>query len=94
MMSTRGAVVSAFERYGASCGLLLVPAIAWNVALAARLPAAFAPAEFWHEIPAGLARVENLLRLIVFAVPFLMPLEVTAPRQRRPLLLYVGGTAV
>ena len=84
--------LAAVQRYALSCGLLLVPAALWNIALTARLPPAFSPAEFWREIPASLAFAENGLRVAVFALPFFMPLDITAPDSRRALLVYCGGT--
>lgn len=81
-------------RFATSCGLLLIPAIAWNVALVDQLPPAFARAVFWYDIPSSLAAIENVARTFVFALPFFMPLEVTAPIQRRGLLLFTPGTLI
>lgn len=82
------------KRYTLSCGLLLIPAILWNVALAHRLPPSFQPAVFWADIPAALALAENALRVLVFALPFAMPLQLTTPASRRALLVFMGGTLV
>lgn len=81
-------------RYLYSCGLLLLPAMLWNVAFIDRLPPAIAGAEFWRDIPVPLALAENSLRLIVFALPFAMPLELSTPLHRRGLLVFVLGTLV
>jgi hypothetical protein len=80
--------------YLSSCGLLLVPALVWNVALASYLPAAFAPSEFWRDIPAPLGFVENLFRTLVFVLPFLMPLDLSTPTSRRALLWFAFGTLI
>ena len=84
----------AFRRYAMNCGLLLVPAMVWNVALAEQLPPAFSRGEFWREIPPLLAFAENTLRIVVFALPFFMPLDIAAPASRHALLIYASGTLV
>lgn len=84
----------ALRRYACSCGLLLVPALVWNLAFAGQLPPAFSPELFWRDIPQGLALAENGLRLAVFALPFFMPLQLASPAGRRGLLIYAAGTAI
>ena len=84
----------AFLRFATSCGLLLIPAFAWNIALAHRLPPAFSEASFWYDIPVLLTAVENVSRTVLVALPFLMPLEVTTPEQRRGLFLFTAGTLI
>ncbi|MFV8754926.1 hypothetical protein ACNOYE_30630 [Nannocystaceae bacterium ST9] len=48
---------------------LIVPVMVWNVALAKRLPPAFAKQVFWADIPRTIAIPENLLRVALFALP-------------------------
>ncbi|HRC87494.1 MAG TPA: hypothetical protein PK413_17995 [Thermoanaerobaculia bacterium] len=86
--------LASVQHYAFSCGLLLVPASLWNLALTRRLPPAFSQAGTEREIPALLVFAENALRFGVFALPFFMPLEVSAPASRRALLLYAVGTLV
>ncbi len=81
-------------RYLQSCGLLLLPALLWNVAFSDRLPPAYAMAEFWRDVPAPLGFIENSLRIIVFVLPFAMPLDLSTPAQRKALLVFVFGTLV
>lgn len=85
---------ASLPRYVLNCGLLLLPAVAWNIGLTQHLPAAFQPAEFWREIPAPLAFTENALRIAVFVLPFLMPLDLARPGARRALLVFIVGTLV
>jgi hypothetical protein len=85
-------IIATLDQYALSCGLLLLPAAAWNIILAKRLPATFQPAEFARDIPASLAFAENGLRAAVFIVPFLMPLDITTPRAKWALLVYGAGT--
>lgn len=82
------------RRYALSCGLLLIPAILWNIALTEQLPPSLSFAEFWRDIPAPLVWAENSLRVAVFAVPFLMPLHLTVPGSARGLVVYAVGTLV
>lgn len=82
------------RRYLINCGWLLLPAVLWNVVFAARLPAAFQPQEFWRDIPSALAAVENSLRIVVFVLPFFMPLRLRERAQRRALLLFAAGTLI
>ena len=81
-------------RYVLSCGLLTVPILVWNVVFTRFLPPPLASKEFWRDIPPLVAYGENSLRLAVFLLPFLMPLEVATVAQRRGLLLFVVGTVL
>ena len=83
-----------FSRYARSCGLLLLPAIAWNVAFTGTLMPASAMPEFWRDIPAPLVFIENVLRALVFGRPFAMPFQMTTQRDRRALAVFVLGTLV
>jgi len=83
-----------YSRYARSCGLLLLPAIAWNIAFTSTLMPASAMAEFWRDIPAPLVFTENALRAVVFALPFAMPLHSVTQRERRALTVFALGTFV
>ena len=83
-----------FSRYATSCGLLLIPAIAWNLAFTSTLMPPSAMAEFRRDIPTSLVLIENVLRALVFALPFAMPLEIATKLERRALLVFVLGTLV
>ncbi len=80
------------RHFALSCGLLLIPLSVWNIALTGSLPPSFAPAEFWRDIPVPLAFTENSLRLAVFILPFLMPLDLAAPGRIRALFVFAAGT--
>jgi len=82
------------RRYALSCGLLLVPAIAWNLTFTSTLMPASAMEEFSRDIPAPLVFIENLLRGLVFVLPFAMPLEVMSQSERCALWGFVLGTLV
>jgi len=53
------------------------------LAFTSKLMPAPAMAEFWRDIPAPLVLIENALRVLVFALPFVMPLQITTKRDRR-----------
>jgi len=48
---------------------LLAPVMAWNILLAAKLPAAFSRDVFWREVPSVISIPENTLRIALFALP-------------------------
>ena len=83
-----------FGRYARSCGLLLLPAMAWNLAFTNTLMPPPAMSEFWRDIPAPLVFIENSFRVLVFALPFAMPLQVATPSERRALWVFALGTLV
>ena len=83
-----------YSRYARSCGLLLLPAIAWNVAFTGTLMPAPAMTEFRRSIPTPLVFVENVLRALVFRLSFAIPFRMTTQRDRRALAIFVLGTLV
>lgn len=88
-------MISQFIRcYVITCGLLLLPILAWNFALLDRLPSAISEPELWGAIPQPLAFAENVLRFLVFAMPFFMPLLVSTRRQKVGAALFIFGTLV
>ena len=85
-------MIATLQHYALSCGLLLLPSVAWNIVLVKRLPPAFQLDEFWRDVPAPLAFAENGLRIAVFVLPFLMPLDVAARGSVRALVIFSAGT--
>jgi hypothetical protein len=83
---------AALAHYALSCGLLLLPAVAWNIVMSKHLPPSFQRVEIWREIPTPLVIVENTLRVGVFVAPFLMPLDLSAPGALPGLLIFGAGT--
>ena len=82
------------RRYTITCGLLLVPILAGNAMFLRYLPPAISDAELWDAIPQPLALAENALRVVVFALPFFLPLQLSSKRQRAGLGLYIFGVLV
>lgn len=82
------------RKYLVTCGVLLLPVFVWNAVLVRFLPPVFAPSEFWRDIPHLLGTAENSLRLLVFTLPFFMPLNVSSARQRTGLGIFIAGNLV
>jgi hypothetical protein len=56
----RGRVLARLvQRYIVSCGVLLLPILAWNIALIGRLPPAISMPERWDAIARPLALAER-----------------------------------
>ncbi len=53
-----------------------------------------AMAEFWRDIPTPLVWIENALRMLVFTLPFAMPLQIATKTQRCAFKVFMLGTLV
>lgn len=82
---------AALRKYLLNCFLLILPALAVNLAWAGRLPPMWRFGVFWRDIPPVIAYVENITRLVVNVLPVFMPLRVAAKGQRTGLVVYVLG---
>jgi hypothetical protein len=82
----------ALARYILSCGVLTVPILVWNIVCTRFLPPALASNELSRDIPPLVTYGENMLRIVVMVLPFLMPLDVATGGERRGLLPFVVGT--
>jgi hypothetical protein len=74
-----------------NCIWLTAPILLLNVLLMNRLPKAYQPEVFWHDIPAWLRVGENTFRTAIFVLPILMPLRVIRSGQATGLVLYAVG---
>jgi hypothetical protein len=79
-------------KYLFNCFLLTLPILVWNIVLTNKLPNDFHPEIFWKDIPAFLTYGENISRIIVFILTFLMPLNILTSIQKKGLFIYIGGT--
>jgi len=84
--------LSTIKKYSLNCFLLTLPLMIWNMLLTNKLPKAFQPELFWDDIPSFLTYGENISRIIVFMLTFLMPLSILTSTQKKGLFLYIGGT--
>ena len=82
---------TSWTRYLVSCGLLTVPILLWNAVFTRYLPPPLATSDFNRDVPTSLLLTENMLRVAVMVLPFLMPLDVTSGLHRRGLWLFVLG---
>lgn len=71
--------------------VLLIPPMLITFGLWSKLPAAFGAEVFWKDIPNWLAVPENILRIIVFAVPAFLTLGIRETGQKRGWMLYACG---
>ena len=67
---------------------LVIPAFAFDAALTGRLPALYQARLFWADIPAWMIVAENSLRVVVIALPVLMPL---LPLRPGTVITYAAG---
>lgn len=80
-----------FHRYFLNCFLLIIPVLAWNIIMINRLPEAFQPETFQRGVPPLLTYGENISRICVFLVVFLMPLRIQTSQQKAGLYIYLAG---
>ncbi|MBK7129459.1 MAG: hypothetical protein IPH66_08870 [Crocinitomicaceae bacterium] len=83
---------SLFKKYLLNCFLLTIPILIWNIVLTNKLPKDFQPEVFWNDIPNYLTYGENISRIMVFILTFLMPLNILTHTQKKGLILYLVGT--
>lgn len=83
-----------FMKYLSNCILLIIPVILWNIIFASRLPKEFLPEIFWNNIPAKIRYGENFFRIVVFALPLFMPLNLAERIQKFGLIIYALGIII
>ena len=80
------------QKYVFTCFLLTIPILLWDYLFTDRLPKAPLIQPFWKEIPSYIIQIENISRLIMFVLISFMPIKISAPNQKKGLVLYVIGT--
>jgi len=91
---SRQSIRQQVPHYALNCFILLIPMFLWNILFIGSLPSAFSLENFWKDIPPVLGTTESVLRILVFALPVLMPLSIKTRGQKIGLGLYLGGLAV
>jgi hypothetical protein len=81
-------------KYMLNCFILLIPIFLWNILFAASLPRGYSMEFFWKDIPPIIGTTENILRIIAFFLPLLMPLTVKTKRQKIGMSIYLAGVAI
>jgi hypothetical protein len=77
--------------YLANCFWLMVPVLGMNLLLAGKLPRIYQPEVFSSGIPWWIVVGENGLRVGMFLLPMLMPLQLEHPRQHIGFVIYLFG---
>ncbi|MBN1426853.1 MAG: hypothetical protein JXB07_00625 [Anaerolineae bacterium] len=75
-----------------NCLLLIVPLLAWNIVLGPRLTDPRIASD--AHSPQWLLIGENVLRIFVFALPLLLPLQLSDTWSKAGLAIYIVGTLV
>jgi len=82
------------KKYLKNCFLLLLPILLWNVLLFNYLPESFRNSISWKDIPNWVGLGENILRIAVMGIPFLMVLSFETSSQKAGLAWYLIGTVL
>lgn len=77
-----------------NCFWLLLPILAFNMIFMRQLPAAYQMQVFWKVIPKAIGVPENILRTLIMILPAFMRLQLSTPRQKLGLWLYLAGLLV
>lgn len=80
--------------YALNCFVLIIPVFLWNILFATSLPRGYSMEFFWKDIPPIIGISENVLRIIVFFLPLLMPLTIETGAQRTGMGIYLAGLVV
>jgi hypothetical protein len=75
-----------------NCLWLILPLLAWNLVLGPRITQDAITSD--AHSPKWLLFAENVIRIIVFALPVLMPLLVKEPWSKAGLIVYILGTLI
>ncbi|MVM33933.1 hypothetical protein GO755_28110 [Spirosoma sp. HMF4905] len=86
--------LASIKPYLVNCFLLTIPVLIWDTLLTDKLPGAYQPDVFWHNLPAWLSYGENSSRTLVFLLTLLMPIRMVSGIQKRGLFVYVAGLLV
>jgi hypothetical protein len=81
-----------FELRWLNCLWLMVPLLAWNIILAPKITLDKVISD--ANSPAWLLLAENILRVIVFAFPLILPLRVQDTIGKIGLAVYIIGTLI
>jgi len=77
-----------------SCFLLLIPLFLWNIIFFDYLPEPYTPDVFGKDIPNWIGYSENILRIIVFAIPAIMVFSLKSRLQKIGFRIYLTGIFV
>jgi hypothetical protein len=86
--------IASIRPYWANCFLLTIPVLIWDLLLTDKLPEAYQPEVFWHDIPSWITYGESISRTIVFVLTLLMPIRMASSLPKRSLFLYLAGLLI
>jgi len=72
----------------------LIPIFVWNSIFISKLPLAYQPQSFNHDIPMFIIFGENLFRIIIFILPLFFKLSIREAIQKKGLVVFVTGVAL
>ena len=75
-----------------NCLWLMLPLLIWNMVLGPHLTDPRITSD--AHSPKWLLIAENMLRMLIFALPLLIPLRVESPVQKIGLVVYIAGTLI
>jgi len=75
-----------------NCFLLMIPLLVWNLVLSPRITNLRVTSD--ANSPGWLLAAENVTRILVFALPLLLPLQVKDAWGKAGLIIYIFGTLV
>lgn len=81
------------KKYLGNCFILILPILIWNILLTDHLPKTYQPEVFSKDIPSSIMYGEQISRIIIFLLAFLMPLDISRSNrgQRLGLYIYIVG---
>ena len=82
------------KKYLLNCFILLIPMFIWNMLLYDKLPEGFNIDIFWKNIPKTISYPENIFRILVFALPIAMSLNLKTKSQKWGMVQYTIGTLI
>ncbi|WP_293928311.1 hypothetical protein [Sphingobacterium sp. UBA6320] len=82
------------KKYLGNCFILILPILIWNILLTDHLPPAYQPEVFSKDIPSFLMYGEQISRIIIFLLAFLMPLHISRSNKGQMLGLYIYTVGV
>lgn len=80
-----------FKSYFSNCFILMLPIIIWNILLSSKLPANYQAEIFSANIPDVLMYGENIFRLFIVVISFLMPMQLRTKKQKVGFSIYLTG---
>ncbi|MNL20343.1 hypothetical protein D3C87_1415850 [compost metagenome] len=82
------------KKYFWNCFILILPILIWNILLTDHLPKAYQPEVFSKDIPSFLMYGEQISRIMIFLLAFLMPLYISKSNKGQRLGLYIYTVGV